>query len=279
MSALAALDETVVMPTNFSLSNIDRLVAWCKRHCDRAAAALRKARAQSPVDAWNSGNSGQDKWAAEYESCSQGILDAIAESAFSTEPALARFAEIIGGRCEKAGLTLLAVKKELVLFSAEHLSTWRQATDSIDSLVESGLTANAAFFGEFLDAARLDNASWGERIKLCVLAREVEISCGQLITSDFVLDKLSDCQARVQVLMQELFLLRCAGNMRAAIARYEATSSHKFEQFYNRGSKNIRVNALREIVKDLDLFTACFPRRAVHARGGQHALPPQARLL
>ncbi len=252
-------DESSI-PANFNLSNIARVVKWCSAQVARAERRFEQASKQSPVDTWNDQGSGvRDAWAAKYDAANDIILARIASSAVSSMVALDRFKVLLQTKVDRKE-AMWAFEKELLPFSREQVSQWRQAADSIDNLVSSGLTQDPSFFAEFLDASRYDTSSWGDRVKLCVLAREVERKCSQLLASDFVLDKLCDCQARIQRLMQELFVTRSALNMKRAIARYEQVHAQKFEQFYNRSSKNIRANALREIVvKDLDLFTACFP--------------------
>jgi len=247
----------VTLPTNFTSSNIGRIVEWCKEHHDRSDKTLKDFESLKPTQAWEASEEVRAGYIDALKAANTEILEELKAGIFSTKTALTTFAKCLEVHDPKE--CQWAFEKQLLNFGTSSLVALKQAKDSIDCLFEFGLVDDEHFFSEFLRMDSVENSSWGDRMKLCLLAKEVEGRCRDLITSDFVLDRLADSIAQIRTKMQGLLLIRQAVNMRESIAAYEARSGNRFEQLFNKTGKNIVTNSLREIVREFNLFLSCFP--------------------
>ncbi|CAK9079766.1 Uncharacterized ATP-dependent helicase MG140 homolog [Durusdinium trenchii] len=244
----------LTMPTNFTMSSIGSTVRWVDKQKKKATERREELEKMETVQLANDDRVSK-RVQGLFAASNAEVLRAVKESVFGTLAMQERIQQCLETK-DRADC-IIKVKKQMERFSRNWLGPWRQAADSIDCLIAFGIVQNEDFFAEFLTAER--HSSWGERMKLCILSQEVESRCRELITSDQVLSNLSDALAQIQRKMQILFCIHQAQGMKRAIESHEDCHKQKFEQFYNRGTKGIKVNSLREIVKDIDLFSSCFP--------------------
>lgn len=245
------------LPTNFTLSNIDRIVKWSKKMHEKTAVYLLEVTSKSSSEAWKEFYEVRAKGFMEYKEVNEKMKDAIIQSPFSTKPAIRAFDPCL--ELTNNNDAYWSIEKILKPYNSENTGRWRQCAESIQTLLDFGLVQNESFFTDFLEAGKLDTLTWGDRVKLCVLVKEVEPTCRELITSDFVLDHLSDALTQIQRMVQMLFCIRQAKAMANSIKIFESHGRQRFEQFFNRKAKNIQVNSLRELVGDAALFCGCFP--------------------
>mmetsp|Transcript_17826 Transcript_17826/g.30406 ORF Transcript_17826/g.30406 Transcript_17826/m.30406 type:complete len:1503 (+) Transcript_17826:266-4774(+) len=247
--------DSIRFPTSFTLSNIRRVATWCHKIKEKAKQELDAVKSLSVTQAWERGDV-NSSFSKRFDEVNDDIMASISLTIFSTKNALDCFRECLVGTVDK-NECFWNIEKTLLAFHRNGISVWNQAADSINCLIDLEINRDDVFFQEFLKP--VNGITWGEKIKLALLANKVDTQCSDLITSDYVLDKLNDSLAQIQQRMETLFCLRQARKMKESIEKFETRTEQRFEQFYNRTSKNIRVNSLREIVKDLELFVACFP--------------------
>lgn len=137
-------------------------------------------------------------------------------------------------------------------------SLWWTSADSINCLLDFGLVHDCNFFASFLQFSK--NDTWGNCIKTALLAKKVA-GKQDFVTSDFVLNQISDSMIQIRKNIQLLLTLRQAKTTKESVDKFETQSFPrlKFEQLFNQRSKKVRAITLLEIVQEFDLFTSCFP--------------------
>jgi len=247
-------------PGDFSLSNMQRIVHWCKGRLLHVETIGKNLTDKSLQHMWEENvfmiKHEMKTSHEELELVKYAMKNAIQNSLFCTAHSLTQFTlcfDILN--TTESGW---ALDKLFLLFKNSNLSQWRSSADSINCLLSFGLLQDHNFLALFLGCKK--TVSWGTRIKSAILSRELATK-EDLMTSDFVLNKISDSMSQIRRNIQLLVVLRQAKAMKESVANFEANSCprQKFEQLFNRASRNIRTNSLLEIVKELDLFTSCFP--------------------